>query len=99
MLSRRVVQCSIRVRMCCRSCRSRPHLTNVPALVLHEDAEISLRLRSRYAASLSVDGQISIPLQLDDVIKVRRSTQVARFARVRSPEYFYQTLTKRLRRN
>ncbi len=76
-----------------------PHLTNVPALVLHEDAEISLRLRSRYAASLSVDGQISIPLQIDDVIKVRRSTQVARFARVRSPEYFYQTLTKRLRRN
>ena len=76
-----------------------PHLTNVPALVLHEDAEIRLRLRSRYPASLSVDGQISVPVQLGDVITVRRSPQVARFARVRSPEYFYQTLIQRLRRS
>jgi NAD+ kinase len=75
-----------------------PHLTNVPALVLHEDAEIRLRLRSRYPASLSVDGQISVPLQMDDAVVVRRSPLVARFARVRSPEYFYQTLTQRLRR-
>ena len=75
-----------------------PHLTNVPALVLHEQAEITLQLRSRYTASLSVDGQISVPMATGDVLVVRRSERVARFARVRSPEYFYQTLTQRLRR-
>ena len=75
-----------------------PHLTNVPALVLHEQAEITLQLRSRYTASLAVDGQVSVPMATGDVLAVRRSEQVARFARVRSPEYFYQTLTQRLRR-
>jgi NAD+ kinase len=74
------------------------HLTNVPALVLHDEAEITLCLRSRYTASLAVDGQESIPLRTGDVITVRRSERVARFARVRSPQYFYETLTKRLRR-
>ncbi len=74
------------------------HLTNVPALVLHEQAEITLHLRSRYTANLSVDGHVSIPLHTGDVLTVRRSEQVARFARVRSPRYFYQTLTECLRR-
>ena len=75
-----------------------PHLTNVPALVLHEQAEITLQLRSRYTASLAVDGQISVPMATGDVVVVRRAERAARFARVRSPEYFYQTLTQRLRR-
>lgn len=74
------------------------HLTHVPALVLHEDAEVSLQVTSRYPASLGVDGQVTIPLQTGDVITARRAEHVARFARVRSPEYFYQTLTQRLRR-
>ena len=74
------------------------HLTHVPALVLHEDAEVSLQLMSRYPASLGVDGQETIALQAGDVITARRAERVARFARVRSPEYFYQTLTQRLRR-
>lgn len=73
------------------------HLTHVPALVLHEDAEITLSLRSRYPATLSVDGQVSVPLHMGDVLTVRRSAQVARFARVSSPQYFYETLTERLR--
>ena len=74
------------------------HLTHVPALVLHEGAEVTLHLRSRYPASLAIDGQFSLPLQTGDVVTVRRAERVARFARVRSPEYFYQTLTERLRR-
>jgi NAD+ kinase len=72
------------------------HLTHVPALVLHEDAEITLSLHSRYPALLAVDGQISIPLRTGDVLTVRRSKRVARFARVSSPQYFYATLTERL---
>lgn len=73
------------------------HLTHVPALVLHEQAEVTLALRSRYPASLSIDGQVSIPLHTGDVVTACRSTHVARFARVRSPQYFYETLTERLR--
>lgn len=73
------------------------HLTHVPALVLHEQAEVTLQLRSRYPASLSIDGQISVPLHTGDTLTVRRSERVARFARVQSPQYFYQTLTDRLR--
>ena len=72
------------------------HLTHVPALVLHEDAEITLSLRSRYPALLAVDGQISIPLHMGDVLTVRRARRMARFARVSSPQYFYATLTERL---
>jgi NAD+ kinase len=75
-----------------------PHLTQVPALVLHEDAEVTLVLRSRYNAILAVDGQFSRPFHTDDVVVARRAEEVARFARVRSPQYFYQTLTARLRR-
>ena len=75
-----------------------PHLTNVPALVLHEDAEVTLQVRSRYPASFHVDGQFAIPLHMGDVVTVRRSDRLARFARVTAPQYFYQTLTQRLRR-
>jgi NAD+ kinase len=73
------------------------HLTHVPALVLHDTAEVTLTLRSRYAAVLSIDGQVSIPLRTGDILTVRRSERVGRFARVRSPQYFYQSLTQRLR--
>lgn len=75
-----------------------PHLTQVPALVLHEDAEVTLHLQSRYPAILAVDGQFSHPFLTGDSVTVRRAEQVARFARVSSPQYFYQTLTDRLRR-
>lgn len=74
------------------------HLTNVPALILHEDAHLDLQIASRYAAALSVDGRVSIPLQQGDTVAVQRAQEVARFVRVHPPSYFYQTLTRRLRR-
>lgn len=74
------------------------HLTNVPSLVLHEDAHLDLEIVSRYAAALSVDGRIGVPLHIHDTVAVRRADEVARFARVQPPSYFYQTLTRRLRR-
>lgn len=74
------------------------HLHNVPSLVLHEDAHLSLQIVTKYPTLLSVDGRVSRSLQLDDWIAVRRASEVACFARVRPPSYFYQTLTRRLRR-
>jgi NAD+ kinase len=74
------------------------HLHNVPSLVLHEDAHVDLTVVSRYPAALSIDGRLNLPLTTQHTVTVRRADEVARFARVRPPSYFYQTLTRRLRR-
>jgi NAD+ kinase len=75
------------------------HLTNIPSLILHEDAVITLRLRSRHAAAFSADGRESIPLHEGDVVQVRRADQICIFARVNPPSTFYAMLTQRLRRD
>lgn len=75
-----------------------PHLTNVPSLVLHEGAHLDLEVASHYPAALSVDGRIGLPLASGDSVAVQRAIEVARFVRVRPPSYFYQSLTRRLRR-
>jgi len=74
------------------------HLTNLPSLVLHEDAVITLRLRSRHQAAFAADGRESIPLYEGDVVEVRRAEQTCIFARVHPPSTFYARLTQRLRR-
>jgi NAD+ kinase len=74
------------------------HLHNVPSLVLHETAHLDLEVVSRYSAAVSVDGRVAQPLQAGDMIAVQRAPEVARFARVQPPSYFYKTLTRRLRR-
>src|SRR5215211_1364950 len=74
------------------------HLTNLPSLVLHEDAVITLRLRSRHQAAFAADGRESIPLSEGDVVEVRRAEQTCIFARVHPPSTFYAMLTQRLRR-
>lgn len=74
------------------------HLTNVPSMVLHEDAQINLVLHSRHHASLSVDGRENIPMVEGDEVEVRRSEQICRFARLQAPSQFYASLVRRLRR-
>ena len=75
------------------------HLTNIPSLVLHEDAVVTLKLRSRHPAAFSSDGRLSIPLHEGDVVQVRRARQTCVFARVHPPSTFYAMLTQRLRRD
>jgi NAD+ kinase len=75
------------------------HLTNLPSLILHEDAVVTLKLRSRHAAALSADGRDSIALHEGDVVQVRRAQQTCAFARVNPPSTFYAMLTRRLRRD
>ena len=74
------------------------HLTNIPSLVLHEDAAVTLTLRSRHQAMFSSDGRDSVPLREGDVVEARRAEQVCVFARVHPPSTFYARLTQRLRR-
>jgi len=74
------------------------HLTNIPSLVLHEDAAVTLTLRSRHQAMFSSDGRDSVPLREGDIVEARRAEQVCVFARVHPPSTFYARLTQRLRR-
>lgn len=75
------------------------HLTNIPSLVLHEDAVVTLKLRSRHEAALAADGRESLPLHEGDTVEVRRAQQTCVFARVHPPSTFYTMLTRRLRRD
>jgi NAD+ kinase len=75
------------------------HLTVLPSLVLHEDAVVTLTLRSRYAAAFSSDGRDHLPLHEGDVVVVRRAEQTCTFARVYPQTTFYSRMTRRLRRD
>jgi NAD+ kinase len=75
------------------------HLTNIPSLVLHEDAELILRLRGRYNAAFSADGREPVPLHPDDYVRIRRAPEICVFARVHPPHSFYSRLAQRLRRD
>lgn len=74
------------------------HLTNIPALVLPPDAVVTWHLRSRHALALNIDGQITYGLELTDRIEISRSPLTCCFARIYPRAHFYETLTRRLRR-
>ena len=74
------------------------HLTNIPALVLPPATVVTWKIQSRYPAALSIDGQSIHPLETTDQIEVSRSPLTCRFARVHPRSHFYETLTRRLRR-
>jgi NAD+ kinase len=74
------------------------HLTTVPSMVLHEEAVVTIQLRSRHHASLAIDGRENVPLIEGDEVVVRRSPQVCTFVRLRPTSQFYTQLVARLRR-
>lgn len=76
-----------------------PHLSRVPSMVLHEDAVVTLQLRSRHHANLAIDGRENLSLQEGDEVVVRRSPRVCTFVRLRPSSQFYSHLVARLRRD
>jgi NAD+ kinase len=74
------------------------HLTNVPSMVLHEGAVVTIALRSRNNASIAIDGRGNLPLREGDEVMVRRSAQVCTFLRLRPSSQFYTQLAAKLRR-
>jgi NAD+ kinase len=75
-----------------------PHLTNVPSMVLHEDADVRLVLRSRHVAAVAVDGRDTYVLHEGDTVRVRRSSFRCIFARLHPPSRFYASLSAKLQR-
>lgn len=75
------------------------HLTNVPSMVLQENAVVTIVLRSRHHALLAVDGRENLPLHEGDEVIVRRSPKVCTFVRLRPSNLFYTQLAAKLRRD
>ena len=73
-----------------------PHLSLARPLVMPATAVISLRVRTDHRAILTVDGQLYIDLQDGDRLLIAASPNVARFIRLRSRDYFYNSLMERL---
>lgn len=72
------------------------HLSLDRALVLHEEAEIAIRVQMEHEATLMADGQEGAALQDGDEVVVRKHEHVSYFARVESSGYFYRRLLQRL---
>lgn len=75
-----------------------PHLSVDRAVVLSEGTSVSIALRSGDAV-LSVDGQIPIGLEENDVVDVRAGEYAAKFVRFGDPGYFYRNLTAHMNQN
>lgn len=73
-----------------------PHLSVWRSLVLPETACVEIMLACDHQSSLSIDGQVDVPLANGDSIKIWNSPHLAKFARVQSRSYFYASLAERL---
>jgi NAD+ kinase len=74
------------------------HLTAIPAMVLHEDTVVSLRVACCRHATLAVDGRENIAVAEGDEICISRSSKICTFVRVYPHTHFYASLVNRLRR-
>lgn len=72
------------------------HLSLNRALVLHEDAEISIDVRMDHEANLTADGQQGSAVENGDRIVVHKHEHPCLFARVDAAGYFYRRLMRRL---
>ncbi|MCD6358468.1 MAG: NAD(+)/NADH kinase [Dehalococcoidia bacterium] len=66
-------------------------------LVIPSTDIIEIQSQPSYHAMLSIDGQINIPFQEGDRIKMKRSPYVTRFLRLSPPSSFYNALEKKLK--
>jgi NAD+ kinase len=74
-----------------------PHLTVARSLVLPDSAHVHLDLSSEYESTLTVDGQVDVPLNDGDSVLICASPNVCRFVRMGDKGYFYRTLLERLK--
>ena len=75
-----------------------PHLTPARSLVLPAHCQIDVSISTKHDGIMTVDGQIDVALENDDTVTIRKSANSARFVRLGSPNYFYETLIQRLNR-
>jgi NAD+ kinase len=74
-----------------------PYLALIRALVVPDDAVVELIITRAVEALITIDGQLDIAMNIGDIIRVRRSETIARFARIQPRNYFTATIVDRLR--
>ena len=72
------------------------HLSLGTALVLPSEATVELKVRTTHQATLSIDGQIEVPLSDGAVVRVKRSPHITRLMRTQHSTLFYETLMQKL---
>jgi NAD+ kinase len=72
------------------------HLSLATALVLPAEAVVELEVSTTHRATLSVDGQIEVPLSDGDIVRVKRSPYITKMLRSEWPATFYSTLMPKL---
>ncbi len=72
------------------------HLSLDRALVLHEEAVITIEVQMDHEAALMADGQDGISIADGDKVIVKKHDYSCSFARVESSGYFYRRLMRRL---
>jgi NAD+ kinase len=72
------------------------HLSLNRPLVLHEEAEIAIRVEMDHEANLTADGQQGAELESGDWITIQKHERPCLFARVEPSGYFYRRLMRRL---
>jgi NAD+ kinase len=74
-----------------------PYLALIRALVVPDDAVIELLINRAVEALITIDGQLDIAMKIGDIVRVRRSETIARFARIQPHNYFTASIVERLR--
>jgi NAD+ kinase len=74
-----------------------PHLTAFRSVVLPSSVPVEVEVHTDHEATLSIDGQIDLPLRDGARVSVSAAEHRCRFLRAGPRQYFYQTLSQRLR--
>ncbi len=73
-----------------------PHLSLDRAVILHEDAVVTIEVEMTHEATVAADGQDTTLLRNRDRVVVEKDDDQTLFVRIGSPTYFYHRLMDRL---
>jgi NAD+ kinase len=76
-----------------------PHLSVDRAIVLHEGSWVEVTVYTDHQATLSVDGQVPVNMQDEDVVRICAGDHSAQFVRLQDKSCFYRNLTSRMHQN
>jgi len=73
-----------------------PHLSLRSGLVLTSESVVELEIGTTHQATLSIDGQVEVPLSDGDIVRVKTSHNTTSLLRGQGPTSFYGTLMQKL---
>jgi NAD+ kinase len=75
-----------------------PHLALARSFVVPPTSRITLKASTYKTTVITLDGQVTLEYQANDLLHVTQSDAVARFVRLGPKNYFYATLQEKLQR-